>query len=625
MADAEDIIWQPLRAALAYSLHASASLSTSSEFEGPGGGGRSDEDKARFQKLIFGILFSRRFIITYNLVLVGIVLVFTSIHWGRHIARWTQRRRTKGVLNARVSNHEHVFNVASGPQDEERRPLLQTKPGERSERKGSALNVVQGWLLYQPTPIRIINKTLPPNHTSLAVLALLGINIFYIFFRVPLDIGLLFIFADRTALVFVANLPLLYLLAAKNQPLKWLTGYSYESLNIFHRRLGELLCLLALLHSAGMVGVWYTILRPEGFTLARFLLIKIISLGLGAFISYELLYFTSLGSFRQRWYELFLGLHIVLQAAALVLVFFHHHGGRPYVGIALGIFLIDRLAFRCFLKSTRTSGQLEIMEDGETIKLSTTFPLNSKGLSTRTGIRSGWTTTDHVFVSIPALSWKHNLQAHPFTIASHAPSSFDPQADLSLIIRAQDGFSAELLEHARENSFVEARLDGPYGSHSALEMLHSSNKVVLVAGGSGVAVTWPLVWSLARRSKHDIEDCEHAVTVPDQQSRILFIWTVHQASHISWIGHEALADLRSLGVDVVIPEPTAKSGRPNLERIITDWLEVSERGKASSQESESLGLVCSGPDGMNRTIQNLCSSLVRNGTDAHVEIEKYGW
>jgi len=48
------------------------------------------------------------------------------------------------------------------------------------------------------------------------------------------------------------------------------------------------------------------------------MLLPVILLTLGAFFSYEVLYLASLASFRQRWYELFLGLHIVLQLAGLV-------------------------------------------------------------------------------------------------------------------------------------------------------------------------------------------------------------------------------------------------------------------------------------------------------------------
>jgi hypothetical protein len=41
----------------------------------------------------------------------------------------------------------------------------------------------------------------------------------------------IFILADRAGLMFVVNLPVLYVLAAKtNQPIKLLTGWSYEGL-----------------------------------------------------------------------------------------------------------------------------------------------------------------------------------------------------------------------------------------------------------------------------------------------------------------------------------------------------------------------------------------------------------
>ena len=84
---------------------------------------------------------------------------------------------------------------------------------------------------------------------------------------------------------------------------------------------------------------------------SRFLALPIIWLGLLAFFSYEALYLTSLRSFREKFYEVFLGLHIFLQVGALAFLWFHHHNSRPYVLIALGIFLIDRLVFRLVLKS----------------------------------------------------------------------------------------------------------------------------------------------------------------------------------------------------------------------------------------------------------------------------------
>ena len=157
-------------------------------------------------------------------------------------------------------------------------------------------------------------------------MAFIELNIFYTFFHINFNIFGLFVLADRFGLVFVINLPLLYTLAAKNQPLKFLTGLCYEALNIFHRRLGEGFCLEVLLHFCGMLSVWYTLLRPGGFTFTHFLSKKVIHFGLRAFIAYEALYITSLASFRQRWYKFFRGRHVVLEIAALVFLFFHHSG-----------------------------------------------------------------------------------------------------------------------------------------------------------------------------------------------------------------------------------------------------------------------------------------------------------
>lgn len=488
------------------------------------------------------------------------------------------------------------------------------------------IGTLRAWLTYQPRPIPIVNKILPANAMSLTVIILISINIFYTLYRVPFTIPMLFVFADRSSLVFVANLSWLYLFAAKNQPIKLLTGYSYESLNILHRRLGELMCLAALIHSLGMIGVWYTLLRPVGFSLARFLLSKIILLGIGAFIAYESLYFTSLGSFRQRWYELFLGLHIVLQVVALVSLFFHHHGSRVYVGIALAIFLIDRVVYRMTIKSVSFPAALIIYDDKKTVGVHLSVPLGKQPpLYKRlvgAGIGAGWKPTDHVFLTIPAISRKHIIQSHPFTIASRAPALKDDTAWLELLIRAQDGFSGDLLRYAEGHEKANVRLDGPYGSQHAIEMLQDSDICVIVAGGSGIAVTWPAVCAIADPSRQGDKDPENDAYsyVP---KRILFVWVVQKATHLSWLANEKIAELRSLGVVVMIPAPTEEKGRPDIAAIIDEW--ITNNDDEFFNGRGRVGVVCSGPDGMGRAVRNTCSALQGRGRDVGVCIEKFGW
>jgi len=589
-------------------------------------------ENSAFGRILAGIHFSRRFILSYQVVLL-VLLAFFSLRlwvvrycsWRKSRAPWTNNTRA-GFSSSRSSSSSTLrggFGCYDSTKDE-RSALLQ-KATQKSpfDRIGKIQGRIRGWLIYQPGPIPIVNKKLPSNGCTMFIIAFLGLQAFYVFYKVTLSVSMLFVIADRSALVFVANLPLLYLLAAKNQPIRALTGYSYESLNIIHRRLGEVLCLLALLHSVGMVGVWYTILRPTGFTLARFLLGKIILLGLGALLAYEALYFTSLGSFRQRWYELFLGLHVVLQAAALVLVWFHHHGSRPYVGAALAIFLIDRVCYRMALKKITVKASLEVAEDRETVIVHATIPIHNRnrviGLL-KPNISSGWRATEHVFLSVPSLARKHYIQAHPFTIASAAPSDYDYEARLDLVIRAQDGFSKDLVHYAKSHSATKIRLDGPYGSQRAVKMLQDHELCVIVAGGSGIAVTWPLVWSvLESRIPTDLE--HDAADIPLSKP-VLFIWIVRQDTHTSWIGKENLRRLKDAGVETLIFPPTEKCGHPNLDSSVRSWI---MEHQSFTKESPSIGLVVSGPDGVNRTMRNLAASLASAGHQINLEVEKFGW
>lgn len=619
--------------------------------------GFAPEGDKRFKKLIDGVHFSQKFILNYQFVLLGLLLLFTAIHWASTLRAWRGRRNTvngrheggtklgigrsgEGKGDVIIESVSRGSSSSSSTLQEDFHPKAQDSErtfnehslllpkasiAKASPRRWRLTSEIRAWLIYQPKPIPVINKTLPSNGTSLALLALIGLQVFYTFFKISLSLSMLFVFADRTSLLFVANLPLLYLFAAKNQPIKLLTGYSYESLNIFHRRLGEVMCLLALLHSAGMIGVWYTVLQPAGITLIKFLFIKMILLGLGAFLAYEILFFTSLGSFRQRWYELFLATHVVLQAAALVLVWFHHRRSRWYVGVALAIFLIDRLVYRLSIKSTTARASLEVQEDQRTVILRAPIPTHAQHKRAKSllgaGITTGWKATEHVFLTIPSLARKHTIQAHPFTIAPRAPNAEAEEANVDLIIRAQDGFSADLLRHANTHHTVAVKLDGPYGSQSAVELLRNSKRAVIVAGGSGIAVAWPLVWSVLDHLATP-QDLEHAIDPATGEKPILFVWIVRHRSHLSWLGQAKLEELRRKGVKVVTPAPTSESGHPDVAGIVGGWVkdgddEIASRGK--------IGVVVSGPDGMNRAVRNACSSLVRDGRDVSVEVEKFGW
>ncbi|RYC63963.1 hypothetical protein CHU98_g2246 [Xylaria longipes] len=586
------------------------------------------------QDLIKHLLDGRTIVASYNLVLLIILFLFTISYFYQRIAKSRKRVTIEGDLASdavpeTAVDGEHGVDSSSSSTldgslssrtaylkdtdaDIERQPLLGVRqdrqPSSRS--KPSAVAIVRSWLMYQPRPIPFINRSLPSNATSLLVAGYYGLNVFAHLFRLPFELRHFFVFADRAGFVFIVNLPLLYLLAAKNQPLKLLTGHSYEALNIYHRRVGEWMYFEALIHFVGMV-IWRLYLEPEFLitgSLWHYFTHPLILLGIGAFVSYELLYFTSLASFRERWYELFLASHVLLQIAALLFLWLHFFTSRPYVLASLVIFVLDRIVWRIGLKSAAITADIEVLEDGGTVLLSANWDIprveGQKALWRSFGrnILYGWHPADHVFISIPDFGGSNALQAHPFTIASIAPSHGDVSAQLDLLIRAYSGFTSELLRHAQFNSTVPVRIDGPYGSQDPLDALRTSRSTVLIAGGSGVAVVFPLLWDLA--------------IVHPGKRQIHFMWVIHSGSQRSWLSTDRLDKLRQAGVHVTIPQPTVEVGRPDVARYISEVTRVSPT---------DISVVVSGPDGLNRTVRNACAREVRSGIDINLRVEKFGW
>ncbi|KAK3330704.1 ferric reductase like transmembrane component-domain-containing protein [Apodospora peruviana] len=617
----------------------------------------TDPEKLEYLLKLLKALYDARFIAaSYNLVVILAIFVLSCIH------RRETRSRTRlppnsllaadqqpssssssSTIEGMATSLGHV-KAASDVVDVERLPLLGSKQA-LPQKKGLIPRAVSSWLARQPPPVPIINKTLPSNGTSLFIASWICLNVSVHLLLLPFRWDFFFVFADKAGFMFIVNLPLLYLLSAKNQPLSLLTGYSYEALNIFHRRVGEFMCFEAVVHFIGMV-VWQFVLMADWLkastTPRDYWTHPLILFGIASFSSYQLLFLTSMGSFRQRWYEIFLASHVSLQIAALIFLWMHYYTSRPYVALSLMIFLVDRIIWRLNLKRVSITADVRILEGGETLLVSADWDLPS--LSDKPSRRwwlpscfqpepltHGWQPTDHVFISVPVLGRSHALQAHPFTIASAAPPRRsvepDPQrpvhAWLTLLIRTYDGFTADFLRYAETNSRVQVTLDGPYGSSHTLDMLRESDCAILVAGGSGIAVTFPLVWALL----HDLDPQSQSVSgktrragraVPARQC-VHLLWVTHSRSHRSWVPQQQFDELVSLGLNIVIPEPTAECGRPDVAGYVYGWIQ------GATAEGRKVGVVASGPDGLNRVVRNACADAIGTGLDVRVTVEKFGW
>lgn len=231
-----------------------------------------------FQELVDALIAGRRFIAVYNYVLLAILAAFTVIHLlEKRRCRTPSQAKTsanKGssgctvdstptspsALSSSTSSSPRITTPSGALKDShidiERLPLLGLRPS-RGQKDPTVYARTKAHLLafleYQPRPLPLVKRLLPSNGTSVFVGFWLAINIFFQFYELPLGLRFTLLFSARAGDAFIANLPLLYLLAAKNQPLKLLTGLSYEALNIFHRRVGEWVCLQAAIHTVGEV------------------------------------------------------------------------------------------------------------------------------------------------------------------------------------------------------------------------------------------------------------------------------------------------------------------------------------------------------------------------------------
>jgi predicted ferric reductase len=103
---------------------------------------------------------------------------------------------------------------------------------------------------------------------------------------------------------------------------------------------------------------------------------------------------------------------------------------------------------------------------------------------------SGAQPGSHAFVWIPGV---RVFEAHPFTIVSNEPVEF--------LVKARDGFTKALHRKACENPGTKFRasIDGAYGNAPNVD--DDLDRLLLVAGGSGVTFTLALALAWARKQR----------------------------------------------------------------------------------------------------------------------------
>lgn len=127
----------------------------------------------------------------------------------------------------------------------------------------------------------------------------------------------------------------------------------------------------------------------------------------------------------------------------------------------------------------------------------------------------------HAFLWIPGVRF---LERHPFTMISRAPN-------VEFIVKGRDGFTRALHRSACAHPAVtgvrfRVSVEGPYGNPTDV-LTGGYEKLLLVAGGSGVTFTLGLALEWARRRR-----------TPRDKGLLEFVWVVREAECFEWCDAE---------------------------------------------------------------------------------------
>ena len=297
--------------------------------------------------------------------------------------------------------------------------------------------------------------------------------------------------ADRTGILAICQLPLVFLMAGQNNLLITLTGWDYKTFNFFHKWIARLCVFLIGVHAVTYFNFTYN----NGTFKYRWSLEKWKCACLG-FVSIVVLILGTIRKFRIIFYEAFKIIHQVFSILFCIGVYYHIKklGWNEFLYVSL-IFWASEYLFR-FSKIIVSGGVIQAKCVGifdpkgskqkkcHTIKL---YISHSKWWRPYPGCFV------FVYILTPSLFW----QRHPITVLQDAD---DPSnTDIVLLIKVKNGMTKRLADIVSASPdghcTIPILLEGPYGSAISLKRYTNS---LFFAGGIGFTAVYSLAIDSAK-------------------------------------------------------------------------------------------------------------------------------
>ncbi|KAK1218082.1 hypothetical protein PQX77_019240 [Marasmius sp. AFHP31] len=290
--------------------------------------------------------------------------------------------------------------------------------------------------------------------------------------------------ATRSGWLSIAIMPFMIAFATKVNFITMLTGTSHEKLQVFHRWSALLMYITSLVHTFPFIEQALRLNEMDVQWKTNWYWT-----GVAALVPQTYLVFLSWGFFRNKYYETFKKLHLAAAAVFMAFLFIHcsfRLSSWDFFAATAAIYFIPWFFrfFRTFYNGLGLPASVEVLPDGRSLRLVIETPSRVK-----------WSPGQHAFIRFLG-SGIHAFSSHPFTV-----SSLTSDGHMEFVFNIHRGVTSKLAKMAEGKASINIRVmvDGPYGGVPSLE---SYDHVYLLAGGTGVTLTLPLLADLVKGDKN---------------------------------------------------------------------------------------------------------------------------
>ncbi len=395
----------------------------------------------------------------------------------------------------------------------------------------------------------------------------------------------------RTGYIALAQLPLIFLLAGKNNIIGFLVGSSYERLSWLHRWTARSLFLTVTIH----MSFWFRGWARYEYISHKVATDPITQRGLAAWCILLWIVLSSGAPIRRWSYEIFVLQHVVVVAGFAAAVYLHIPDDlRVWVWIPIGFAISDRVGrflSVCYINLAWFHGKTD--ESGFWACRASFEPVGSE--MTRIIIKNPpikWSPGQHVLLSCHSIA---PLQSHPFTIAS-----IPQDGRMEFLVKSKSGGTKRYFSHATKRGklplvkddmnkaqITPIAIEGPYGG---LRPLRQFDSVVLIAGGIGSTFTMPLLRDLVRSwkmgSQKKVKPRIFTTPVGAATRAIRFVWVVKSRQQLEWFA----AQLTSTTEEVEQLKSEGHEVRLDISVYVSCDEVLNAQGGISSQKSPTFSL-----------------------------------